>query len=1175
MKSFLLVAALLVLLAGCTKESTQRNPHEGPQVLPKTQNSEPLDPSEVATAAVKASEVDADLKAGKNINTHLDSLGKIVFSQDFTRESSGSMNDKARVLGSFNQLMLKVNDSRWLERYQQAIVSTCASGYSNCSAVRIFAQDHRSSEVFLASLKGLQEQINKTPSAELLEKYYALLGLAYDLGNGKSFVDLDIAYARFASRRSGYLKEELKKDSKLAAEYRRHNDRVQMVLRQIQSSKESQHATTYCAMLHEANPLALNAGSESNETLRVQKALLKDQIECEVKAGTLSATLSTVGAAELKSFHAQEQDIQGWYGLAEKMGATAGTAPVSSTPLLIIDRLYKEQIDVTQALELYAKIKSNEDILGLITSYAKVQVGSAIITTLKSFKILIDAELQSGGLFNLSSVKRVRDRLQSVEKLNWDSVNRGMSVLKDFLNQGYDIQSGAGILALSKDAATKSRYLGVKSQLSSLRDNMNFTIQQPLNIFVTYQLGKSMGSGTVKLDEILKDKSSTPVAANQLLVNLFTASTAIEQFATVSFVDIGGSQKEWSSIQSLQALDWAVKIGLFEYMGVKKGDFLTLFGKKQFEARELAIKLSLESLTLLAQDQAYWKRYQSTCDNPLANLSESIPVQSVIRNYAAEFELTKPLVDFYKQALVLGAMTDAYKLFRRLQKVMPGDAAEDKTAAVLFEGLEKSEKSLNDLYQKIEAKITGTGPAPRADCLAKLAKFENLRRRLVIGRFEDYFKELHTAGSLLKDFSDGRGLDANDPAKNDLHVLLGKPADLAELQKVLKEHYRSNEVQSRVEINPDLLRFSSWDTLSLTANWLRSTPVSDAMAKILGLGSQEMLLGAGLTTRLDGRVQLEQIPDFLNQSVVSLNLNTTVDDFQRQAMARLVGNTPAHLLKWLDSEDVWISLLKARVDVTSLAYGKQVTSDSSFVLQSLLDYFNSINTHGFNPKDDPIHLVSPTEKYIFENVGRSEKLVADKLNLISYLGAPDSHTWTYFDEFLRKKFLFNPDVKTEKIAGSFELRAFKRISENFLRPDYHLLPLSDTIAALEKQDRMSVMEQQFKSIRGLKVAAETLEQSINPGPFVVERLVESQVPSEYIETNWRAMVPKTDEHGRPILLAKDLSLEIYRTLLMSFHVRDTNCFYLPATAAAEAEATASPQNCQERAQQWIQQNIGP
>ena len=817
----LLLASLL--FAGCTGKPSTRNVHSGPQPTNE-------DTGSALTAKDAANEVQALFKNREAISQRINAaktgkealdiaidLEKTVLSSTVLEspELSGRSEFDA-VLSQFHRALNKalgldqasVVQSGILVRYETAALANCTVEGKGCTRLPVFRGDHLTSRILMQIAFALEPQVTtardlrlklsgddfnraQTSYFTIVQRYYRLLNLSYEMSNGQSVPELDQKYVKFARDYFAYFRS-------LSAEYRqpelhrRFRDTMTLALGHLrnQSKGASGLNEQYCQFLIELNPLNPAMFSTMDLDKRSQRSMLAEFMECTTQKGQLASMIQsyvrTNNTQLLSEFNVDKKVTVARHSV-KPLGYAYAVEELKDVPFLynnlnvqliprddmaffILDRVFYQQMEQNTAQNYWARIKGLDDLkfLQFARNYARLQTAYVLKTTLKNYGLIFTEQFRSKGGLNSEFFYEVVREVNGISQFDWDELRDGLSMIREFIIKTYDARLFRAVSA--SDKALQKEYLALKEELGgALSDNLAMAVTTPMTVPLYYYMAKAQG--TIKFHVPWARDPWFDIPAVDALSQFLTPGTT----GTFPFFKFGTMDQSWDELQKLHILDYAMRIGIFEFIDFslleedKNSDLAAevLFFKQAtkdiLKTFEYTFKREIERLDSINRNRNFSEYFMSACEDPLKTPVSLELKDLTFSTFLKDPALTESLNSIYSS----NGFIPAWRLYRdgikQMVKVMDNHFHVEGADKRLTEAKLKSRAQIValanaeiDRFNVLERKYSSQMfeldkkvVTRQRNCLERLHRAEFFRRNQLMAGNIEYYKNVHAAMSVL------------------------------------------------------------------------------------------------------------------------------------------------------------------------------------------------------------------------------------------------------------------------------------------------------------------------------------------------------------------------------------------------------------------------------------------
>ncbi|HMN68636.1 MAG TPA: hypothetical protein PKC28_08860, partial [Bdellovibrionales bacterium] len=613
----LLLCVSVLGLAACSGKPSERRVHENqPGSFAEAPMSKTEAKGQIGALYAKRAETAKRLKEAKNGADALaiaKELGAVVLNTTVlaTPEFSGTPEFDV-VLGQFHAALDKafkldrkaVEESGILARYEDVVLAFCNENNEGCVRLKIFKGDQLAGRILMHVAETLETGMvaardqrdalimRKEPNSRIGEatralqtiviRFYRLLQLAYEMGNGTANPDLDRKYVTYASAYFEYFRA-LPEDQKQNEFHRRHRDVMTLALGHMRNqSNTTGLSKVYCDFLIKLNPLDPNAFAALDLDRRAQLSMTNEFITCTGtgKAKTLKKMIEVVlqkqnAAAKVKF----EEDAKNpksvltvqseGYGYAMAAladtpylynGLNAKLTPRADLPFFIVDRVYYQQLDLNSALAYWQRAENVDEIefLEFVRNYARVQIAYVIKVTQKNYARVFEERFAQrnsiGADFFQDVIKEVNGTMQS----DWTDVRERQYMIRELLIRLFDAKYGRTVDQSRQKV--QREYLNLKAELNNLPHLISMSTTVPMAIPLHYYMSKVQGAIKILVNWWNSTSKYFDIVAVNAVDRLLTGDSTTQ----AAFFEFGRVYYRFDHLEKLHVFDLALRTGLFD-----------------------------------------------------------------------------------------------------------------------------------------------------------------------------------------------------------------------------------------------------------------------------------------------------------------------------------------------------------------------------------------------------------------------------------------------------------------------------------------------------------------------------------------------------------------------------------------------------------------------------------
>lgn len=1005
-----LLVLTLVLALGCKGKASKITEHEGARQTVDDTHDVKVDAQSVIMAKYSAR-----MQTSERINAASTAVGALEIARELEAlvlnpgvladPNQSGLSEFDVVLSQFNRALNKaieldeaaVIKSGILERYEQQVTAGCQMNGRGCLNLGVFRGDHLTSRILTRiaanlepQMKAMRDSKSTTRLYPLTQRYYQLLSFAYELSNGQPVPELDQLYVANARDYFGYFRS-LNEEQRQPENHRRFRDALTLALGHLrnQAAGSGKLNERYCAFLIQLNPLDPEMFKTMDLDKRSQRSMLSEFIQCTSQDNDPNHDLtkmvhefvakSNQQAVELYKKHHSEAEparfkpYSGGYSYALEsmketpfMPANLGIELTSRDDMafFVLERVFYQEMDLTDAMGYWTRIKGLDDLkfMKFVHNYARLQTAYVLKITMQNFnKVLKDQFAQKGGLSSDFFYEVVKE-LNQISQFDWDELRDRLAFTREFLLKVYDQRLMRGVK--KEDLALQKEYLSIKESLGALQDHLAMAVTTPMTVPLYYYMAKAQG--TIKFH--------VPWASTDQWFDI-PATDALAQFltsyklTTYPFFKFGAMDQSWDELQKLHMLNYAFRIGVFEFIDFSMLDedkksglpgevlFFKQAIKDILKTWEYTFTTQIEALNAHVRNGNFDQSFLESCRDPLG-----MPVSTDLRGLSMGTFLLNPAMTnatsvVYGNSKFIPAWRNYRDNIRQVTEVMEQFLNQENAQVHMSGAKFKVRQQIVDqvrgeieYYNRLERQFFRLQFEQdrkivdhQRDCLERLHQNEFLRREKLMARHIEYFKDVHAAMSLVngtaqtdKDITDRQ--DRLRAETTEL-VVKGMPLEQA-LNEVLSIHnvtaspydkigFFINDFEDTFEktgkrikmlniFNGERFYQGRWDTLIRTRSYLNSTTVSTAEVNSeLGTSyaGDRVALAPNTKIPLGTFSELEMSGDYLNNTQKNVNYVKDQSAFVRSAMIQMAGAETggSQFISWYSDGGLSINLAERRL----------------------------------------------------------------------------------------------------------------------------------------------------------------------------------------------------------------------------------------------------------------------
>ncbi len=626
--------------------------------------------------------------------------------------------------------------------------------------------------------------------------------------NGSQYLDYYLKYIRYTKDYALWFQSlSATEKEKRAAEYRTRQNFLGDALRLLKSANSAE----YCDYLIDAKPYAYyTGGEEENPNLNL---IIKDFISCADQRKNLETLISNYVRDEEPRIQKEAQielakisqltnteliavrDLSYVYALdfistKPHIMKNLGIQNITRSDLAyyIIDGIFYERLDMDLAREYFNRMEgiTPMEFMQFMDNYVKVQIAYLLRTTQMNLGRSIRFFYKKYNSLTGDLFQDVADDLHTSTDSEWRIMKKRISFLNDFLIQAYNSKYGQGARN-DEEKKVAEYYKKLKTQLSTekLNSHIDYLVTTPLMLAMSYYMAKSENNIVVTFAWMPGQDQTLSIDSSNALSTFFNPRSKM-----ILFFRYGSDWFRMDDFQKQQSFDLAFRSGLFEFIpfDIRKEDqqmLAKLKAKYPHLVNADHPELANEYLFFERLFHDVLKFFKGSFRDQITDLDKLLQVQDHVGRFSAACKnpYTTPM-DFsvdklYSNTLVgddsfLDHMTKVYgrlgyfrywqqeiRYVRDLMKIAYRHLDSEKyELSPEKEAVKNSIKStINneleeyyDLTRQVMRRIIDIDKmivSQERDCLERIRKAEDHRKKILYDANLDYYRDAHAAISLL------------------------------------------------------------------------------------------------------------------------------------------------------------------------------------------------------------------------------------------------------------------------------------------------------------------------------------------------------------------------------------------------------------------------------------------